>query len=224
MAVQLFKADRSTRLRKEVSAPRRPRFEPWPRRAVALALLVVPLLTASYLIDTHVRPLAQENGPLENFQAICMALGLVFFAITIRQAGRVGVRVMCGGLALFYATIVLLEVDLRDTDLTALNRLTNGPIRDVGLLLCWLTGGWFFLRHRRETWRTFASWLRQPAGVLLMLSGIFWVAASVTDKAWLGPRNLFVEEWLEVGAAFLMLHAAGETWIWNRALSSHAGL
>lgn len=224
MPVQLSKPDCSTRPRRDVSPPRRPHFEPWPRRVVALALLVVPLLTVSYLIHTHVRPLAQENGALENFQAICMSLGLVFLVITILQAGRAGVRMLCAGLALFYATIVLLEVDLRGLDLPVLNRLLNGPVRDVGLALCWLTGGWFFLRHRRGTWWTFTDWLRQPAGVLLMLSGMFWVAASVTDKAWLGPKDLFLEEWLEAAATFLMLQAAGETWVWNRSLSAHAGL
>ena len=150
---------------------------------------------------------------MENFQAVCLLLGAAIFLGAAVRSEPSGRRTFTAGLALFYFTMLVLEFDVRPYDVPLLQRLFNGWIRDVWLLLFWLAAGACFLRHARATWESFLDWCRHPAGWLLIIAGSLWVGSAVIDKAVLGSKNLYLEEAVEVGAAWLMLVAAWETWL-----------
>lgn len=146
---------------------------------------------------------------MENFQVACVLLGLAFLAWRAYRAEAAAQRVLCVGLALLYATLIVLEVDLRHLDAPLLRKVWNGPIRNAGLVVAWLGGAWLFWRHAGVTWRYFRVWIWTGAGISQACAGLLWVCSGIIDKLHLfGTRRLFAEELLEVNAGLLMLLSA----------------
>ena len=157
---------------------------------------------------------AMENGPMENLQALFLLVGGTFYFHCARGAA-IGSRVLFGGVSLFYLTFFVREMDFTDYDVPALNAVFRGPIRKAWLGVLWALGVLWFLKHRVAAWRAFLEWLRLPGTVLLILAGTLWGSSSAVEKLHLiRPRlvSFFVEESLEVNAAWLMLVSAGLTW------------
>ena len=154
-------------------------------------------------------PLIQEeNGPMENFQAVCLALTTILSFLTAKRAANAPWVVLFSLLALFAATFLVLEVDFRKMDLPALNKIMNGRIRDVWVGSLWLIGLVFLGKNFRPTWSSFRSWLRSAAGVLMLCAGLFWITSALIDKGVLGMSDLFREELMEVNATLLMVWSA----------------
>ena len=153
---------------------------------------------------------------MENFQIACFLAGMVFLAGVLRKGRSAEERTFVIGLLLFYGSFIVLEVDTRRLGMPLLEKIFNGRIRDIWLLLFWLGGAWMFIRNARQTLHYFVRWLRRPSGIVLLLAGTFWMAAVVMDKGTLGVKSLFVEELMEVAATWLMMQSAGLTWFWQR--------
>jgi hypothetical protein len=158
-----------------------------------------------------------EHGPMENFQAICIALGFFIFLGQIRST-RPPQRLLVCALATFYLTFVVVEFDTRELGWRTAALILNGPVRNVWLVGLWILLCLWALRHRRPLLQTGWQWLWSPSGWLLMGAGVFWLVAGAVDKLKLfspPSRNLLVEELLESNAALLMLVAAVATVRWS---------
>jgi hypothetical protein len=183
-----------------------------PPRTYLLAAAGIAIFTAGWVVvQMQGHSLHQENGVMENFQAGCLAVGMVFFVLGLRDSNATAPRILLFGLALLYGSFLVLEVDTRKLDLPTLNRLLNGRIRDAWLGMLWLFGAILFLRHRQAVWRTFVAWVRSPAGQLLVAAGVCWLGSGLVDKFKVAGGDLFVEELFEVNATLLMVLAAWKT-------------
>jgi hypothetical protein len=175
----------------------------------ALALFAIAVNTSIWLfLNSRAAKIWDENGPMENFQAVCLALTIALLLIAVRFAHERGQRIFLYALALFAASILVLEVDFRRMNAPALNRIMNGRIRDAWLGTLWLVAAMFFVRNMKSVWETFLRWLRSPAGAFMILGGIFWVLSALIDKSILGQKDLFREELMEVNATLLMCASA----------------
>jgi hypothetical protein len=157
-----------------------------------------------------------EHGPMENFQAICIALG---FLIYLRQipSSPPAQRLLICALALFYLTFVVVEFDTRELGWRTAALVLNGAVRNAWLAALWILLCLWGLRRRRTLVPTGWRWFWSPSGWLLMASGVFWIVAGSVDKLKVfspPARNLLVEELLETNAALLMLVAAVTTVRW----------
>jgi uncharacterized membrane protein YgdD (TMEM256/DUF423 family) len=183
-----------------------------------LAIIAVILNFAFWIhLNTRVENVFRENGPMENFQAVCLFLAVVFSVLGIgRSTDRAG-KILFAGIALFCASILVLEVDVRNVNAPWLNKVMNGRIRDAWLGTFWLVALYFVFKSFGPVWRRFVAWLRSAAGVLMTLAGPFWIISALIDKSLLGRKDLFPEELMEVNATLLMIWSAFLAW---RALSS----
>jgi hypothetical protein len=137
--------------------------------------------------------------------------------IFLREMFRADVagRVLFGGVALLHFTILLLELELREFNLPAVNFIINGRFRDIWVGVLWVVALVCFLKRRIAVWTMFRCWLRSPGARLLVAAGVLWVVSGVVDKANLIEPHLlneFAEEVVEINATWLMLVAA----VWNR--------
>ena len=172
------------------------------------ALIVVALELGCYFARKYDPEISRENGPMENFQAICLLLGILLLSWTACRTGPGGRRTLAGGLALFYATFLVLEVDVRDWEVRWLTFIFSGWLRNSWLGGAWLVAGFLAWRNLAATWAAFRSWFATFAAALLLVSGCCWVIASLVDKSFLGQKSLFKEELFEVAAAWLMFQSA----------------
>lgn len=153
--------------------------------------------------------LSEENGPMENFQAAALLMGLIPCCWAVVRDQSLAQRILCGGLALLFATFIVLEVDIRKFDAPLLNKLFNGRIRDLWLGVLWGVAGILFLRHRSAVWQRFTQWLFSGAGWYMLAAGGLWVCSAIVDKLSLFPESHhFFEELLEINATFLMFVSA----------------
>lgn len=183
-----------------------------PRKREVLGIIASLLaFTGLWLwLSTDAPEIFVEHGAMENFQAICMTLGVLLFLWQMRT-GELPQRITSGGLALFYATFLILEFDTRELGWRAAATVLNGAIRNGWLGALWLLLGIWVFRHRHAVVPVARQWLWSRAGLLLVLAGCFWVAGGAVDKLKLlgsTSRNLLGEELLETNAALLMLLAA----------------
>ena len=154
-----------------------------------------------------------EHGPLENFQAIMLmlpALLLMLTAFWLKGAQRV----FAFGIALFCSVFLLLEFDTRQFGNAILRKVTNGAVRNiwVGALVA-LYAATFWPR-RNEMLAEIQRWLRDRAGLLMLIAGGFWVAGAVFEHGkFFADRDvtLVLEEVVEVNAALFMAWSALET-------------
>ena len=167
--------------------------------------IVAALLVSGQNPTAHI-----EHGPLENFQAVALSLSAIVMAVAGIRLGDVR-RVFAFGLALFCFIFFMLEFDTRALDMPTLRRFTNGMIRNV-----WLGGlaaayGFALWRRRREMPLQIQRWLGDRAGLLMLLSGGFWIAGAVFEhgRFFSDPDiTLMLEEVMEVNAALFMAWSA----------------
>lgn len=185
-----------------------------PTRGILGIAVVLVLFSALWLwFSTKTSGLFVEHGPMENFQALCIAFGFVLFLWQL-SAQPPPQRVLFSGLALFYATFLVVEFDTRELGWGAAATALNGPVRNAWLAALWVLLCVWAFRHRRALFQIVRQWLGSPAGLLLMASGAFWLAGGIVDKLKLlgaSSQNLLAEELLETNAALLMLLAAVTT-------------
>jgi hypothetical protein len=173
-----------------------------------LIILATGINSAIWLGLKNQPGISSENGPMENFQAACLiACALLWFLMGVRSKIK-GEQILWMGLALFHFSFLILEVDIRHLEAPVLNKIFNGKIRDAWLGFLWLVLGICFLKKRSQTWREFLSWLKSPSGILLVVSGLFWLASGVIDKALTGHKELYHEELMEVNGSLLMIFSA----------------
>jgi hypothetical protein len=174
-----------------------------------LVAIILALVSGGFIHLRQTYPdIARENGPMENFQLACLGLGIGLLAYGSGRGPHRGERILCGGLALFYATMLMSELDFRQYDLPLLNRLTKGTVRNVALVLAWSVALVAFVKNRAEVWNRFRVWMRSGAGLMLLVAGGFWLTSGLIDKSILPPKSLFNEELMEINATLLMLISA----------------
>ena len=180
-------------------------------RSVIVMTAVLALFSAAWLWLGTKRPgIFVEHGPMENFQAICITLGLLFLVWQMFQVESAP-RIIAAGVALLYATFLIVEFDTRELGWRAAAAVLNGPVRNTWLAILWVALAIWALRYRVFLVATLRQWVWSAAGLFLVAAGLFWVAGGIVDKLKLlgsGPRNLLGEELLETNAALLMLLAA----------------
>ncbi len=189
------------------------------RRELFLASVMVPLTVLFLYLRQQYSDIARENGPMENFQAACILAGLILLIICMRLGRSKAEKILVAGIALLYATLLVLEVDLRRVDVGFLNLIWNGPIRDAWLGALWLAALWMFLRNREEVWRVFTAWIRRPSGMVMIAGGACWILSGIVDKGLALDKTLFLEEIIEVNAAWLMLIASAVYWFEARRMT-----
>lgn len=158
------------------------------------------------------RGIAEENGWMENQQALCLAGATLMFAIVSRRQTLPPEKLFCISLALFCLTFLLREFELpRGRFPDWATSLLTGKLRRV-----WLAGLWLALlivarREVRNIFQVFVSWLRTPSGCVMILGGVFYAATWPLDKHLLdlpGPLNMFLEELGDSIATLLILQSS----------------
>lgn len=120
-------------------------------------------------------------------------------------------RIFMLGLSLFCFVFLMLEFDTRAFDSPLLRRLTNGTPRNIWLGSLVALCAFAFWRHRTSIPSLFQRWLRDRAGLLMLISGAFWIAGGVFEhgKFFADPdTTLILEEVFEVNAALFMAWSA----------------
>jgi hypothetical protein len=185
---------------------------PFEEKASGLLVFACAVWPLAWLAMQQAAPtIYRENGPMENTQALCLLGAVLLFVCGAVRRKPIGDRVLFSGLALFCGTFFLLEFDVREYRLATLNRIFNGPIRNLWLGLLWAAAFTWFFRNMGAAIQSFVAWLCGRSGTLFALSGVFWVAAAIVDKLKpfaTMPNNLFAEELLEMNAAALMFVSA----------------
>jgi hypothetical protein len=182
-------------------------FRLWP--CLGVIALCAGLWIALYLAGYRI---AQENGWMENQQALCLAGATLMFAIVSRRQTFTPEKLFCISLALFCFTFLLREIELPGGRFPDWARsLLTGKLRRV-----WLAGLWLALliiarREVRSIFQVFVSWLRTPSGCVMILGGVFYAATWPLDKHLLhlsGPLNMFLEELGDSIATLLILQSS----------------
>lgn len=169
------------------------------------------LVNGAFLLGVQGYPgIGREHGPMENFQAICLLLAALIFYICQRRVLTRGGSRLLWSLALFCATVLLLEFDTRHFGWPLLTYVTNGWIRDVWLALLWLFMSWVVLRRWSSVWSSFQVWIVNSSGRLMLVAGFFWgFSLWVEGAEWANMSGkYFLEELMEVNGVLLMLGAA----------------
>jgi hypothetical protein len=183
-----------------------------PSPAVAVGLLLAFQSALWFVWWSYDTQVSRENGPMETFQALTVLAGVCLLSWKALRDETVAGRVFSGGLALFYATFVVGEIDTRAVGSHILELMFDGLIRDLVLAVLWLGALIAFLRHRTAVWRFFCHWIQTPAGRYLIAAGFFWLVSGTIDKLGLFPgTNHFYEELPETSAVILMVLSAYAT-------------
>ena len=169
---------------------------------------------AAAVFVCHHNPKAHiEHGPLENFQAITLAIAALALAVAATKCSGAS-RIFALGLSLFCFVFLMLEFDTRAFNNTLLRRLTNGTPRNIWLGTLVAIYAFAFWRHRMELLPLFGRWLSDRAGLLMLLSGGFWIAGAIFEhgRFFSAPETtLILEEVVEVDAALFMVWSAFAT-------------
>jgi hypothetical protein len=173
-----------------------------------LIILAVSINTAIWLIFKNHPGIYLENGPMENFQAVCLGLGfLLWLSASFGSANRAK-KILLVGLALFHLLFLVNEIDTRKLDMPILTKFLQGRIRNVWLWSLWAAVGFFFFKNAKSVWNEFLHWIKTSSGILMLVSGVFWIASGLNDKALIGRKDLYIEELMEVNSTLLMLLSA----------------
>ncbi len=162
--------------------------------------------TVAWCLFRNHPSIAVENGPMEDYQALLLLAGVIVLAIAFKRSDVKGEQVLMAGLGLFYFTVLLLEVDTRQSGHPLLIKLTNGKIRNLWAGTLWLLAAIYFFRNARITLKYFSSWILSPPGLILMAGGINWAMSEFLEHAF--HVGFFWEELPECVGATLMIHSA----------------
>lgn len=184
---------------------------PFTRGQTLLVLLIAaaapPLWYALRRFDSQI---AREHGPIENFQVLCIVGSMAIMALAGLLSKDRAVKVFCFGLMLFNTNLFVLEFDTREWNNDALNFFFTGKSRSALLGAAWLLAAIAFVRNARAVWQVFQQWLFTRSGVLLLISGLFWVLGWLSDRIKpLSPDEcLMLEEAVESNATIFMVASA----------------
>ena len=184
---------------------------------VLFSLLVITVVLVA--LQSRHPSISREHGPMENFQALCLALGTVALGVLAWRVREPAFRAFLAGTCMFYLTFLFLEFDVRPFRQPVLTLVLNGPIRNALLVAGWAWIGWLAWRNRPGIFQAAARWMRGYSAVLLALAGVCWIAGAAVEKA--HAETFFAEELFEVHASLLMALSAFHA-RWPRG--SHARL
>lgn len=174
----------------------------------ALITLAIIANSILWLMLKNQAGISAENGPMENFQIVCLALAFLLWLVATFVEKISTSKIILFSLALFNVSFLVLELDTRDFDAPFFNKLLNGKIRDAWLGCFWLILVISFFRKMKPAWAAFLNWLKTSSGVVMIVSGFFWLVSGLIDKSLLGRKELYREELMEVNATLLMLISA----------------
>ena len=120
-----------------------------------LIVLAIGINTAIWLRLKNHPGISAENGPMENFQAACLATSFLLWLIASFASKNRAEKILLVGLALFSLSFLVLEVDTRKLGIPILPKIFHGPVRNTWLGALWLVVEWFFLKNARPTWSEF---------------------------------------------------------------------
>lgn len=175
---------------------------------LVLAIFAVVANTLIWLALKNQPGISAENGPMENFQLVCLFLGFLLWLTASVCSKKISEKIFLVTLALFSVSFFILEIDTRDFDMPLVNKFIRGKYRNGALILFWLGAAIAFLRHKKACWSEFLTWLKTASAACMMASGVFWIISGLNDKHLLGRKDLYREELMEVNATLLMLLAA----------------
>ena len=180
-----------------------------PSPAVAVGLLLAAQSAGWFVWWSYDSRISLENGPMETFQAMTVLAGTCMLSWRALRDETVAGRILFEGLALFYATFVLSEIDTRPLGSPIMELVFDGLVRNLLLGVLWTAAVIVFLRHRTAVWRLFYQWIMTRTGRYLIAAGCFWLVSGTIDKLKLFPgTHHFHEELPETCAAILMFLAA----------------
>src|SRR5215207_6455256 len=108
-----------------------------------LIALAIGINTAIWLRFKNHPGISAENGPMENFQAVCLGLGCFLWLFASVASNTRAEKIFLISLALFNFSFLVLEVDTRKLGIPLLPKIFHGPIRNAWLGGLWLLVGWF---------------------------------------------------------------------------------
>ena len=172
-----------------------------------LVLIAVGLNMAAWLALKNPQ-ISRENGPMENFQLICLFLAFLTWLWAGSRSKDKAAKIFLIALALFNLSFFILEIDTRKFDMPTVNKFIRGKYRNGALACLWLGAAIAFFKNKRSCWAEFLAWLKTPSAICMIISGVFWITSGLNDKHILFRKDLYFEEFMEVNATLLMLLAA----------------
>ncbi len=184
--------------------------------ALGFLLLIVTGANTAVWIGQKDRPgISAENGPMENFQVVCLATSFLIWLVASLRSKSPSQKILLAALALFNLSFLVLEVDTRSLNAPLFNKLFHGRIRDAWLGGLWLVVGFFVFKNTKLALNEFLRWLKNWSGIVMVVSGVLWIISGLIDKSLLGRKELYREELMEVNATLLMTLSAG-IYFWKK--------
>lgn len=179
-----------------------------------LLLFYLPLLL---LLWRHFPEIANENGLMENLQALTLAVGVLVAAVGIFLPGRRYPRFVFYVLTIFLLALFLREVDIETFDVPeiviALGSGTGRNLLLMGVALLVLA---LFAKDYRTLGPAVLAFLRHRASYPFYLGVLLYLTGNSFEKHWFPlsrPTNIFFEELSENAAtAFFLWGVIGLVW------------
>ena len=156
--------------------------------------------------------IAHENSWMENQQALCLLAATAAFVCRAGREVLRAVRWFHASLALFCFTLLLREIELESEWWPAwITWLSTGAPRNLSLAGCWMGLLIAARGEMREMYQAFMSWLRSPAGRLMLGGGLCYAATWPFDKGFFEftrATHMFLEELGDSMASVLVLVSA----------------
>lgn len=165
---------------------------------------VVPLIVCLsmscilFLLWQRDPSISRENHFMENVQASCFLLALIF--ILRRPLRERAWNLPFGFLFLAFLTILLREVDLRPFPLPRFVILLSSKGRNVALAFGWALFIYSFVRNVKASLKDFVALGRRAAGGYFLLGCLLYGLAWPFDQVVFGmtkDTSLFIEEVME---------------------------
>lgn len=169
---------------------------------VVIGLIYVFFLLALWRADPGI---SAENRLMENLQAASLFLAIVLSLVNLAPIGRKPPAYVSAGMAVFFLTLFLREIEPKNLDLPAvLIALTSGTGKNVLLGMLWAGVLFSVVRNRQRLKQDALTVLRSPLIYYLLAAAAFYVIGEVLDKKLLPVANtqrVFWEEAAECLAA-----------------------
>lgn len=181
---------------------------------VILLLSYLALLLVLWLQNPAI---VNENGMMENLQALSLAAGGLVSFVGLLLPGRHYPRIVYYVLTILFLTLFLREVDVDRLDLPGiLVTLGSGAGRNLLLAGAVLLALVLFVKEYRTLAPIAVALLRHRHCYPFYLGVVLYLGGDVFEKHWLPlarPTNLFLEELCENAAtAFFLWGVIGLVW------------